>query len=160
MRALTRALDGFAWLLEHAVALAFAALFAVTVLNIVLRNVAGIAWLWIPGFARLVFVWIVFLGLAAAARRNEHLVVDFFHRRLPPAWRKGVTIGIHLVSLPFFGMLYVYGLEVARVRMRIPFDTWQFPTGWAYMAVPVAAVILVVFTLERLAATLWETRSP
>lgn len=159
MRALTRFLDGFAWALEHLVALAFATLFAVTVLNIVLRNVAGIAWLWIPGFARLVFVWVVFLGIAAATRRSEHLVVDYFHRRLPPLWRKAVTIAIHLVSLPFFAMLYVFGVEVARVRMRIPFDTWQFPTGWAYMAVPVAAVILVAFTLERLAATIWEPRS-
>jgi TRAP-type transport system small permease protein len=159
MRALTSSLDAFAWFLEHVVALAFAALFAVVVLNIVLRNLAGIAWLWIPAAARLLFVWIVFLGVAAAARRNEHLVVDFFQRRMPPRLQKAVVFGIHLSSLPFFAMLLVYGLQVARVRMRIPFDTWQFPTGWAYMAVPVAAVILIVFTLERLASTLWERRS-
>lgn len=159
MRALTRSLDAFAWFLEHVVALAFATLFAVVVLNIVLRNVAGIAWLWIPAVARLLFVWIVFLGVAAALRRNEHLVVDFFQRRMPRRLQKAVVLGIHLVSLPFFAMLLVYGLQVARVRMRIPFDTWQFPTGWAYMAVPVAAVILIVFTLERLASTIWERRT-
>jgi len=159
MRTLTRSLDAFAWFLEHVVALAFATLFAVVVLNIVLRNVAGIAWLWIPAVARLLFVWIVFLGVAAALRRNEHLVVDFFQRRMPRRLQKVVVLGIHLVSLPFFAMLLVYGLQVARVRMRIPFDTWQFPTGWAYMAVPVAAVILIVFTLERLASTIWERRT-
>jgi len=159
MRALTRGLDAFAWFLEHVVALAFATLFAVVVLNIVLRNVAGIAWLWIPAVARLLFVWIVFLGVAAAVRRNEHLVVDFFQRRMPRRVQKAVVFGIHLASLPFFAMLLVYGLQVARVRMRIPFDTWQFPTGWAYMAVPVAAVILIVFTLERLASTIWERRT-
>jgi TRAP-type C4-dicarboxylate transport system permease small subunit len=159
MRTLTRSLDAFAWFLEHVVALAFATLFAVVVLNIVLRNVAGIAWLWIPAVARLLFVWIVFLGVAAALRRNEHLVVDFFQRRMPRRLQKAVVLGIHLASLPFFAMLLVYGLQVARVRMRIPFDTWQFPTGWAYMAVPVAAVILIVFTLERLASTIWERRT-
>ena len=159
MRALTRSLDAFAWFLEHVVALAFATLFAVIVLNIVLRNVAGIAWLWIPAVARLLFIWIVFLGVAAAVRRNEHLVVDFFQRRMPRQLQKAVVFGINLVSLPFFAMLLVYGLQVARVRMRIPFDTWQFPTGWAYMAVPVAAVILIVFTLERLASTIWERRT-
>ena len=159
MRALTRSLDAFAWFLEHVVAAAFATLFAVVVLNIVLRNVAGIAWLWIPAVARLLFVWIVFLGVAAAVRRNEHLVVDFFQRRMPRRMQKAVAFGIHLASLPFFAMLLVYGLQVARVRMRIPFDTWQFPTGWAYMAVPVAAVILIVFTLERLASTIWERRT-
>ena len=160
MRSVKRSLDAFAWLLEHVVALAFAALFAIIVLNIVLRNVAGIAWLWIPGAARLLFVWIVFLGVAAAVRRNEHLVVDYFQRRMPPRLRNAVVFGIHLASLPFFAMLYVYGLQVAKVRMRIPFDTWQFPTGWAYMAVPVAATILIVFTIERLASIIWESRTP
>jgi len=159
MRRLTSILAAFAWLLEHLVALAFATLFAITVLNIVLRNVAGVAWLWIPAVARLLFIWIVFLGIAAAVRRNEHLVVDYFHRKLPPRLRAAVTIAIHLASLPFFAMLFFYGREVARVRMRIPFDTWQFPTGWAYMAVPVAAVILIVFTLERLATIIWERRT-
>jgi TRAP-type transport system small permease protein len=159
MRFVKRALDAFAWLLEHVVALAFAALFAITVLNIVLRNVAGVAWLWIPAVSRLLFIWIVFLGIAAALRRNEHLVVDYFQRRMPPRLRKAVITGIHLVSLPFFAMLYVFGRDLARVRMRIPFDTWQIPTGWAYLAVPVAAVILIVFTLERLATTIWERRS-
>ncbi len=160
MPSVTRIIDAFAWALEHVVALAFATLFGITVLNIVLRNVAGVAWLWIPALARLLFIWIVFLGIAAAVRRNEHLVVDYFQRRMPPRLRKAVIIGIHLASLPFFAMLFVYGREVARVRMRIPFDTWQIPTGWAYMAVPVAAVILIVFTLERLATTIWERRTP
>jgi uncharacterized phosphosugar-binding protein len=93
MRFVKRALDAFAWLLEHVVALAFAALFAITVLNIVLRNVAGVAWLWIPAVSRLLFIWIVFLGIAAALRRNEHLVVDYFQRRMPPRLRKAVITG-------------------------------------------------------------------
>lgn len=158
MRIVTRLLDAVAWLVEHALAVGFATLFAVTILNIVLRNVAGIAWLWIPGFSRLLFVWLVFLGVAAATRRSEHLVVDFFHQRMPPKLRRLATGAIDLVLLPFYGMLFVYGREVARVRMRIPFDTWQVPTGYAYLAVPVAAVILIAFTLERLMNLALERR--
>ncbi len=149
-KSLRLVLDRFATLLEGVVALLFMALFLVTILNIVLRNLGGIAWLWIPGFTRLVFIWLVFLGIAAAYRRGDHLVVDFFLERMPDRVRAWTRFAIQLVLMPFFFLLFVYGRNIAEVRMRIPFDTWQFATGWAYMAVPVAAGILLAFGFERL----------
>lgn len=160
MKRITQFLDRFAWALEHLLALGFMSLFAVTILNIVLRNVAGIAWMWIPGFSRLVFIWIVFLGIAAATRRGEHLVVDLLERRLRGPARRGLLLTLHAAVLPFYWMLLDYGYEIAQVRMRVPFDTWRFPTGWAYMAVPVAAAILLAFTLERLVTLVREKPSP
>ena len=160
MKRVTLFLDRFAALLENLLAAGFMALFAVTILNIVLRNVAGIAWLWIPAFSRLVFIWVVFLGVAAATRRGEHLVVDLLERRLAGWRRRGLLIAIHGVLLPFYAMLLYYGTTIAQVRMRVPFDTWRVPTGWAYMAVPVAAALLLVFTFERLVNLAMERRRP
>lgn len=155
MRILKRILDGTATILEWVVATTFIALFLVTILNIVLRNVGGVALLWIPGFMRLMFVWTVFLGIAAVFRRGDHLVADLLVQRLPTRARIVVVTLIHLALLPFFGVFLHYGLQVAEVRMRVPFDTWDFPTGWAYMAVPVSAIFLLAFTLERL-VILWR----
>lgn len=160
MKRITLFLDRLSALLEYLLAAGFMALFAVTILNIVLRNVAGVAWLWIPAFSRLVFIWVVFLGVAAATRRGEHLVVDLLERRLTGARRRGLLVAIHMVLLPFYGMLFYYGLTVAQVRMRIPFDTWRIPTGWAYMAVPVAAALLLAFTFERLVNLVLERSNP
>lgn len=153
-------LDALAATLEWTVAGLFATLFLVTLLNIVLRNLGGIAWLWIPGFSRLVFIWLVFLGIAAAYRRGEHLKVDFFLHSLPRVTGAWVSFAIHLALLPFFALLLRYGLQVAEVRMRIPFDTWDVPTGYAYFAVPVSAVALLLFGLERLRALMKEIRTP
>lgn len=158
MRRINRFLDTTARALELVLAFLFMSLFLVTMLNIVLRNVGGIAWFWIPAYMRFAFIWLVFLGIAVAYRRNEHLVVDFFLMRLGPTARRWTIRAIDAVLLPFFVVLLVYGAEVARVRMRIPFDTWQVPTGYAYMAVPVAATILLAFALERL-VTNWRANS-
>lgn len=157
---MTRALDWFATALEAVLTVLFVALFVVTMLNIVLRNLGGIALLWIPAYLRLSFIWLVFLGVAIAYRRKEHLVVDFFLMRLAESRRRVARGVIDLVMLPFFAVLVVYGLEVARVRMRIPFDTWDIPTGYAYFAVPVSGVILLVFCLERLVILVKELRTP
>jgi len=155
VKPIQRILNGTATILEWIVAMTFFALFAVTLLNIGLRNLGGVALLWIPGFIRLMFVWTVFLGIAAVFRRGDHLVVDVLLNRFVARAKTLVLTVIHLSLLPFFGVLFHFGLQVAEVRMRIPFDTWDFPTGWAYMAVPVSAVFLLVFTLERL-VILWR----
>jgi TRAP-type transport system small permease protein len=151
-------LDRIASLLELVVAFVFMALFLVTMLNIVLRNLGGIAWLWIPGFMRLAFIWLVFLGVAVAYRRHDHLVVDFFLKRMPTRARSVTTLAIDAALVPFFVLLVVFGRDLALVRMRIPFDTWAVPTGYAYMAVPVSAALLLVFALERLVTTWLEFR--
>ncbi|MEX2543151.1 MAG: TRAP transporter small permease [Trueperaceae bacterium] len=157
---MTRTIDYLTALLEWVMTLSFVALFLVNLLNIVLRNIAGIAWLWIPGFSRLVFIWLVFLGIAAAYRRAAHLDIDFFLLRMKPRVRLLTLMGINLVLIPFFVILLVYGLDVAQVRMRVPFDTWQVPTGYAYLAVPVCAVLLLLYCGERLVKLVKEARSP
>jgi len=157
MRRLRTILNGTARALEFLLALLFLSLFLVTMLNIVLRNVGGVAWMWIPAFSRLTFIWIVFLGLALAYRRGDHLVVDVLLARLRGRARRAATLVIHGMLIPFALMLLVYGRDVAAVRMRVRFDTWHWPTGWAYAAVPVAAAILIVFVLERL-VIVWKER--
>lgn len=154
MKRLKRYADRFAYGLELVLAALFMLLFLVTMLNIVLRNVGGVTWLWIPGFMRLVFIWLVFLGIAVAYRRSDHLVVDLALKSLGSRARGWATFAIETVQVPFFVLLLTFGIEVARVRMRISFETWQVPTGYAYLAVPVSAVILLAFALERL-VTLW-----
>lgn len=156
MRRLHRVLDGLAFSIEALMGALFMTLFLVTMLNIVLRNVAGVAWMWIPGFTRLTFIWLVFLGMAAVARRGEHLVVDLLQQRLPRRLRRVAVVLMHTALLPFYWVMLRYGWELSQVRMRVPFDTWAFPTGYAYLAVPVAGALLLVFTIERLVITLRE----
>ena len=160
MRRVGAFLDVIARALEIVLALLFVALFLVTMLNIVLRNVGGVAWMWIPALSRLTFIWIVFLGITVAYRRGDHLVVDALVKRLGGRARKAVTLVTHGLLLPFAVMLFVYGREIALVRMRVRFDTWHWPTGWAYMAVPFAAAILLAFVLERLVTTALERPEP
>jgi TRAP-type transport system small permease protein len=152
-------LDRFQRLLEISVAVLFIALFLATMLNIVLRNLGGIAWMWIPGFTRIAFIWLVFLGIAIAYRRSDHLEIDFFLMLLPKPKRNWLLLAIHCVMLPFFAILFYYGIEVARARMGVPFPAWRVPTGYAYIAVPASAVLLIIFGLERVVKHLKEIRS-
>jgi TRAP-type C4-dicarboxylate transport system permease small subunit len=136
----------------------FLILFLLNILRIFLRYFLGIAWLWEPDFSRLLFIWIVFIGATVLYAGKGHLVIDFFLNRMQQNTRERMHFIIDLITAIFLIILVLKGIEVTRVRMRIPFDTWDLPTGYAYMAVPICGAIMILITLVRMAEYLFERR--
>lgn len=136
--------------LEALAGVIFLTLFGLNILRIAMRYIAGAAWIWVPDLSRLLFIWVVFIGASVLVARNEHLVMDFFVTKLKPVAARRLGMVIRLAELAFFGVMLIGGVRIVDVRMRIPFDTWDFPTGWAYLAVPVCAVFMIVFSLNAM----------
>lgn len=136
----------------------FLALFLLNILRIFLRYFLGVAWLWEPDFSRLLFIWIVFIGATVLYAGKGHLVVDYFLNRLQLKTREHMHFMIDLMTVIFLVVLVLKGIEVTKVRMRIPFDTWDLPTGYAYIAVPICGAIMIIVTLVRMAEYLRERR--
>jgi TRAP-type transport system small permease protein len=144
--------------LEYFAGALFLALFLLNIMRIFLRYFLGVAWLWEPDFSRLLFIWIVFIGATVLYVGKGHLVVDYFLNRMQPKTRERMHFMIDLMTAIFLVVLVLKGIEVTKVRMRIPFDTWDLPTGYAYMAVPICAAIMIIATLVRMAEYLRERR--
>jgi len=144
--------------LERITGILFLILFLLNILRIFLRYFLGIAWLWEPDFSRLLFIWIVFIGATVLYVGKGHLLVDYFLNRMKSNTRERMHFIIDLVTIIFLAILVIKGIEVTKVRMRIPFDTWDLPTGYAYMAVPICSVIMILVTLARMAKYLLERR--
>jgi TRAP-type C4-dicarboxylate transport system permease small subunit len=134
------------------------ALFLLNMLRIFLRYFLGVAWLWEPDLSRLLFIWIIFIGATVLYAGNGHLGVDYFLNRMQPGTLRRMHFVIDLVTLVFFTVLVVKGVEITKVRMRIPFDTWDLPTGYAYVAVPVCGALMILVTLVKIADSLMERR--
>jgi TRAP-type C4-dicarboxylate transport system permease small subunit len=136
--------------LEALAGVIFLTLFGLNIVRIAMRYFAGAAWIWLPDFSRLLFIWVVFIGASVLVARNEHLVMDFFVTKLKPAAARQLGTIIRLSEVAFFGVMLIGGVRIVEVRMRIPFDTWDFPTGWAYLAVPVCAVLMILFSVNSM----------
>lgn len=137
--------------------MAFLAIFVLAVVQIILRYVIGDTWLWAPDLMRLLFVWAVFLGATALYHSEEHLGVDFFIQRLGPRSRRILGLATEAASAAFFLLLVVKGWEIAEKRMRVPFDTWDLPTGYAYAAAPVCAFLMLLIALDRIVTRVRES---
>jgi len=144
--------------LEWFAGVLFLALFVLNILRIVLRYFFGIAWLWEPDFSRLLFIWIVFIGATVLYVGKGHLAVDFFLTHMQPRTREYMHFMIDLVTAVFLAVLVVKGIEVTKVRMGIPFDTWDLPTGYAYVAVPICSVLMTIVAVIRMTEYIFERR--
>lgn len=129
--------------------IAGAMLFVLLVINvaqIVVRPVMG-GWIWVNDLSRLLIIWVIMVGAAAAIGLREHLVVDLVIERLPAGLRTATLYFLRAVEILVGVILLVSGFVVATQRMSIPYIQLGVPTGYAYLALPFLGLFMTVFGL-------------
>ncbi len=102
--------------------------------------------------ARVLLVWISFLGGALAFEARAHLGVDFLVSKLDLEVRKLCAIVVELLVLALAVAVFICGgWRMAEAQMGAALATMPFLTrGMVYMAVPVGGAFVALFTLEML----------
>jgi len=116
------------------------------------RYLFGVGAVWIPDLTRLLFIWMVFLGTALMHQRKRHLAIDFLLHKFPRPARRTIDALIGMGMLGLVSVMAVVGWRIMQIRMDIPYTGLEIPTGYAYLAVPVAAALMAFTSL----ANLWE----
>lgn len=121
-------------------------------------------WSWLPTgqapwseeLARYLLIWVSLLGGAVAFGTKGHLGVDFFVGKFHPDVRKIMAVFVHAVVLFFAAAIFIYGgWRVAGDTMRQTTQTLGvLMKGHVYMALPIAGVFMVLYTIENLIETL------
>jgi TRAP-type C4-dicarboxylate transport system permease small subunit len=112
---------------------------------------------WTEELARFLLVWVALLGGAVAFGTKGHLGVDFFVGKFHPDARKLMAVVGHLVVLFFAGTVFLYGgsrvvADALAMEQVTPALGWKM--GHVYLALPIAGVFMVLYTIENLLETL------
>lgn len=90
------------------------------------------------------FVWVVFLGSATAARRRLHVAISWFMEQVPPKLatiaNRGVTIAIVAILLATAW----FGIELMNGSRDRTLPLTDIPLRWIYAAVPVGCVLMAI----------------
>ena len=109
MNALRKLLAGWDWL-ENATLLALALfLVAVSVVQIVLRNVFDSGLLWADPALRLSVLWIALVGGMVAAREQRHIAMDLLPKSLNPLGRRFAVVFSTLTTTLICGLAAFHG---------------------------------------------------
>jgi len=124
--------------------------FCTTVIFDIVTRTIGHPWLWLQEVTSTLFIYAIFFGTAVATRRNDHLYLTAIAEGLHGQWRVIVEIVTRLVVLGVALSFVVFGyLNFLRgfSSFRMPSLT---PIASLYAAIPIAGVLIALFTLEQL----------
>lgn len=151
MRWLLLMSNGLNRLVEGLASFGLALICAVFLLEVLFRYVLHTSLVWSLEVNRILFVWVVFLGLTIGWKRGEHIRFDFLRRALPPGLQRSADLFVELVGLGFFLFVLRQGLPLLDLAWTTTFPTLRISQGWLYLAVPVGAAIAAFHGVVRIA---------
>jgi TRAP-type C4-dicarboxylate transport system permease small subunit len=124
--------------------------FSISVLLDVVTRQIGHPWLWLQQLTSGCFVYGIFLGMALAARRNEHMYLSEIVQTLQGTNRRAVEVFARIVVLAVAACLVVFGwqnflLDLGSYRMPS-----LIPLGYYTIIVPISGALIGLFQIEQL----------
>ena len=135
---------------ELGVALIFAAMCLVGLLQVFNRFVLNKSLSWSEEFQIFCHVWIVFLAIPIAYRRGAHLSVESFSGMLPPGARKAFAILIELIWIWFAVALAWLSWKVSEVAKLQESPGLEIPMSYPYYGMVMGGAYLLVVVLRKL----------
>jgi TRAP-type C4-dicarboxylate transport system permease small subunit len=124
--------------------------FSVLVLADVITRAIGTPWLWVQEATMSFFLYGIFIGVAAATRRNDHLYLAVLaesmtgNRRLFfEIFNRLVVLGVAFCMIYFGYLNFLDGFKSLRMPSMIPLAT-------LYAAIPLCGALVALFTIEQI----------
>jgi TRAP-type C4-dicarboxylate transport system permease small subunit len=144
-----RALDGLERVLMVLCGLTLAG-FSLSVCADIVTRIAGRPWLWLQEVTSTLFIYGIFIGFAAATRRNDHLyltaVAESLHgasRRIAELLIRAIVLAVALCMVYFGYLNFLRGFG----SFRLPSNT---PIASLYAAIPLSGALIALFTVEQI----------
>ncbi|HJW57757.1 MAG TPA: TRAP transporter small permease [Burkholderiaceae bacterium] len=127
--------------------------------NVVLRYAfdSGIAWS--EELARLVFVWLIFLGAILASREHAHIGFDTLVTRLPDFGKKLCIAITGVIMLACCGFFIVGGWQQTVINLSNQYPVLGISYAWLYAVAIVFGVGMAISILYNMRVALLERRS-
>jgi len=124
--------------------------FSVLVLADVITRAIGAPWLWVQEATMGFFLYGIFIGVAAATRRNDHLYLAVLAESMSGWQRMAFEIFNRLVVLAVAGAMVVYGYKNfldGFTSLRMPS---MMPLAWLYVIIPISGALVALFTIAQM----------
>lgn len=127
--------------LDVLLALLLGALIVIILMQVFSRYVLHDALGWAEELSIFLFVWLVFLGAAAASLDRTHITVTVLIDRLWPRARTVVVALAELLQAAFLGAASWFGFAMAWMMLDARSPALSLPVGLQYAALPVSFLI-------------------
>ena len=124
--------------------------FSSTVTFDIVTRTLGAPWLWLQEVTSTFFIYGIFIGTAAATRRNDHLYLTAIAEALHGRARLYVETVVRLIVLGVAICLVYFGYH----NFLRGFSSFRMPSltpiASLYAAIPLCGLLIALFTIEQL----------
>ena len=113
---------------------------------------------WAEEVARFLFVWLTFVGASFGLMKGLHLGMDMVVARFSPRTRSLIEVVNGFIILAFLGVWVVGGVHLIQANLDYMSPATGFSMGLVYLIGPLAAVLMGIEALSRLAASIKTLR--
>jgi TRAP-type C4-dicarboxylate transport system permease small subunit len=124
--------------------------FSLSVLFDVITRQIGSPWLWLQQLTTGCFAYGIFLGMALASRRNEHMYLAEVVQSLEGRARFVLEVLSRVVVFIVAICLVVFGYRNAALDMSSYRMPSLIPLGYYTMIVPISGALVALFQVEQL----------
>jgi TRAP-type C4-dicarboxylate transport system permease small subunit len=124
--------------------------FSMSVTADIVTRTIGHPWLWLQEVTSTLFIYAIFIGAAAATRRNDHLYLTAISESMHGTPRAIVEVMTRTVVLCVSFCLIWFGY----LNYLRGFGSFRLPSGqpiaYLYIIIPLSGILIALFTIEQL----------
>jgi len=124
-------------------------------LGVFSRYVLRSTFTWYDEIARLLFVWMVFLGAAVGVRQTGHFRLHLVIDRFPPGLRRATELLGVLAIILFGAVLVQQGWKLVELGQFQQTPVMGLSKRYVYASMPAGGVLIILYSLPHL----WRTLS-
>lgn len=149
MNALRTIDSGLGFVLRVIPIACFVALFAILFGNVISRYFQIWSIAWFDEIVEGLFAIMVFVGIAALWRENDHFRVDWLEGVLGRRGGPLLRILTIVLSMVFLAVMALKGYDLA-IRSRAVTPILAVPVGYVYAVIPISATLMLAYSVRDL----------
>ena len=137
--------EGLTAVLEYLSMACVAAMALLVIAQVVLRYVFNDPLTWSEEMARIVFIYLAFIGIGAAYGRRRHMFIDALVILLPPKMKRGVEFAVVGIASAFLvAVIMLTARSMAELqRMDVTTPALEYPMAFVYLVIPLGLSALI-----------------
>jgi len=136
------------------------ALVITTSLQVFTRYVINAPFTWTEELAKMLFIWITFLGSAIIAKRSAHISIDFVTQLLPSSPRRLVLAVGQTISVAVLLILGIKGVRLLQITGASESPALSVPWVYVYAAFPLGMFLMAARYAHGLVRLIHGTDAP
>lgn len=154
-------MEGYKIVTKWVIVVFYIMMMCIMFMQVVMRYVFNSPTSWAEEASRYLFIWISYLAAAMGISRKVHLGVDYFFKHISLPFQRKIfyfTSGLTMLMLLF---VFIQGIKLTAITMGFPCYTMEFlPQGFAFLAIPAGAFLMMVATAEAIFEKIREKQPP